>query len=189
MSFTEMRAHAIHGSPSGYDDGCRSRGGCPNQNHPTLMTCVDANAAARSDWKLAHQPRTEPIPTGATTLASPRPASIRPRVRPARRHKLTGIKHGTVHGYNQGCRTIDDCPNHAAGATSCPDEHRRYYREYFAAVRSDSTREIPHGTETGYSYGCRKRNDCPGDEVGTTCADAARAAERRRRNPTAQVAA
>lgn len=188
MLSTEMRAHTIHGSPSGYTDGCRSRGGCPNQDHPTLMTCVDANAAARSDWQLAHQPRTQPIPRAITETPAPEPQTIRRRRAP-RRGDLATLKHGTVHGYNQGCRSIDECPNHATDTPTCLEEHRRYYREYFAALREDTTREIPHGTETGYSYGCRDRESCPGDDTGTTCPDAARTAEQRRRGTSRQAAA
>lgn len=187
MPFLEMTADTIHGSPSGYDDGCRSRGGCPNQHHPTLMTCVDANAAARSDWNLAHQPRTEPVRTAIELRAPTATAPRRPQ--PRRRRAPSTLKHGTVHGYNQGCRTIDDCPNHATDTPTCVEEHRRYYREYFAALRCDSSREIPHGTETGYSYGCRDRSTCPGDEMGTTCSDAARAAEQRRRHTSKRAAA
>ncbi|MGC5225165.1 hypothetical protein ACPW96_21560 [Micromonospora sp. DT81.3] len=122
-------------------------------------------------------------------MDAPTPAAGPAPRRTAAQRPLTSIKHGTVHGFNIGCKSIDTCPNHAGGEPTCTEEHRRYYREYFAAIRN-STREISHGTETGYSYGCRDRASCPGGEDGLSCPDAARAAERRRRTTrTIQAAA
>lgn len=187
----------IHGSPQGYDLGCRSKGGCANHGHPTLMTCVAAHAAAGSDWALGRRPRNEPIPKSArrlsrspqqpaptteatTPAAAPAPSGKRPTPR-------TEIKHGTAHGFNRGCKRVEDCPSHGSGDPTCTEAHRRYYRDY--RRRQRSARKITHGTTTGYSYGCHDRSKCPGDADGTTCPDAARAAERKRRQTSRRTAA
>ena len=36
---------ATHGTPSGYHAGCKSRGGCPNYESRTHLTCVRAYKA------------------------------------------------------------------------------------------------------------------------------------------------
>lgn len=184
----------IHGSPQGYDLGCRSKGGCANHGHPTLMTCVAAHAAAGSDWSLSRLPRDEAIPKRARRLARhPQPSSPvtedHPPAAPARKRPTpsTPIKHGTPHGFNRGCKTVEGCPNHGTEQKTCADAHRSYYRDYRRRVRDEQ--QITHGTPTGYSYGCHDRDKCPGSDDGTTCSDAARAAERRRRRSTRSIAA
>lgn len=187
----EIARTIIHGSPQGYELGCRSRGGCANHGHRTLLTCADAHAAARSDWSIGRRPRDEAIPKSALRFprTTPKPAAAAADPTPAQLTPRSTIKHGTVHGFNRGCRTVEDCPNHVLGALSCTEKHRRYYREYYAA-RRQRTRDVPHGTTTGYSYGCHDRSKCPGGSDGITCSDAARAAERLRRNtPTEKAAA
>ncbi|WP_141677802.1 hypothetical protein [Microbacterium oleivorans] len=183
----------IHGSPQGYDLGCRSNGGCANHGHPNLMTCAAAHAAAGSDWSLSKLPRDEAIPKRARRLTRPsqasspaaeQPPTASPRKRP---RPNTPIKHGTPHGFNRGCKTVDGCPNHGTEQKTCADAHRSYYRDYRRRVRSEE--QITHGTPTGYSYGCHDRGSCPGNDDGTTCPDAARAAERRRRQSPGSIAA
>lgn len=182
----EVARTIIHGSPQGYELGCRSRGGCANHGHRTLLTCVDAHAAARADWSIGRRPRNEAIPKSA--LRFPRATPKPPRTVDEEAPTRTAIKHGTVHGFNRGCRTIEDCPRHAIGEPTCTERHRRYYREYYAA-RRQRTDDVPHGTATGYSYGCHDRRACPGGSDGVTCSDAARAAERLRRNAGEKAAA
>ena len=52
---------AIHGSPAGYDAGCKSRGGCPNRSNRDLLTCMEAFTAHAHYLLLARQHRTVPI--------------------------------------------------------------------------------------------------------------------------------
>ena len=181
----------IHGSPQGYDLGCRSKGGCANHGHPTLMTCFAAHHAAGSDWALGQLPRDQPIPKSARRLHHPRrkppaatPATTEPSEKPATTHK-----HGTRHGYNRGCKTAEQCPGGEDG-TTCAAAHRKYHRDYYARRRdAGNNQPIPHGTATGYAYGCHDRTTCPGGTDHPTCADAARAAERQRRSSHSRAAA
>lgn len=52
---------AIHGSPSGYDAGCKSRGGCPNRPIRALLTCAEARIARAHYLTFARQDPTTPI--------------------------------------------------------------------------------------------------------------------------------
>jgi len=129
MISPEIASRVVHGSPAGYEHGCNSRGGCPNHNHPSLMTCVEAHTAARSDWTIAKQPRDEPVVRALHQVSeAPSMTSRPPRKRAVSQRPLTSIKHGTVHGFNIGCKSIEACPNHTIGEATCTDEHRRYYR-------------------------------------------------------------
>lgn len=174
----------IHGSPSGYDMGCRSQGGCPNHEDGPHLTCVDAAAAVRDDWNLRKHPRTEPIPRKTRHLVAVPPPKT-PLPAPARKNRASRVKpvnHGTVWGYTRGCRTIEGCPNTRKGRPSCVEERRRYYRQY-AADRCDRREQlITHGTTAGYALGCHDRQHCPGDpRTKETCSDAALEADTRRR--------
>ena len=215
----------VHGTPRGYELGCKSQGGCDNHDDPKLMTCADAARAARADWSLKSHPQDEPWPKKIRRLTRPKlrivDASVRatapqsqapttrtpppshdgektrsstPRkTRAARRRTSTArradgsgrgpqpINHGTVWGYARGCKTIEGCPNHAAGQPTCIEERRRYSREYNQRRRRGEGPRIAHGTTTGYSMGCHSREDCPGNSDGLTCSDAQRAAETARR--------
>lgn len=62
MSQTLNRLEAaIHGSPAGYDAGCKSRGGCPNRPDRTQLTCTEAFTAHAHYLLFARQDRTTPI--------------------------------------------------------------------------------------------------------------------------------
>ena len=41
----DMLERVDHGTPAGYIDGCKSRGGCPNHNSRKLLTCYEAARA------------------------------------------------------------------------------------------------------------------------------------------------
>lgn len=56
---------AIHGSPSGYEAGCRSRGGCPNRRGGDLLTCCEARIAASHYLAFARQDPAVPISRAA----------------------------------------------------------------------------------------------------------------------------
>lgn len=192
MTIDDLPATIIHGSPEGYDLGCRSKGGCANHNHPTLMTCIAAHRAASADWALGKQPRNQPIPKNARRLrhAPAQEPSAQPTPRTAPTPLSAGaertIKHGAPYGYSRGCKDPARCPGGPDG-TSCTEANRRYYREYYATRRANTdNRPIPHGTLTGYSYGCYDRTTCPGGPDGISCADAARAAEQQRRGRQSQ---
>lgn len=191
MTIDDLPATIVHGSPEGYDLGCRSKGGCANHNHPTLMTCIAAHRAASADWSIGKLPRNQPIPKNARRLrhssTSEPAATTTPRATPsAQARSVRAIKHGTPYGYSSGCKDPAQCPGGADGV-SCTEANRRYYREYYANRRANTdSRPIPHGTLTGYTYGCYDRATCPGGPNGLSCADAARAAEQQRRGRQTQ---
>lgn len=178
----------IHGTPRGYEQGCKSQGGCPNHESKTLMTCADAARAIRSDWTLHKLPQDEPFPKRAHRLA--RPAKRKQRTTPYIYTSPEPVvakpaTHGTVWGYQQGCTNEADCPNNdVEDAVTCAEARRRYRAEYSTRRLNGEGREIEHGTTAGYSAGCHDRDDCPGNVEGLTCADAARLADeaRRRKN-------
>lgn len=64
---------AIHGTPSGFAVGCRSRGGCPNHGSRKLLTCADAARAHRHYHALATLPADEQITREMLRNAKQRP--------------------------------------------------------------------------------------------------------------------
>ena len=58
---SDTLATIAHGSPAGYDLGCKSAGGCPNHGSAEWLTCKEAAAARRGDFALTKLPLDEPI--------------------------------------------------------------------------------------------------------------------------------
>ncbi len=98
-----------------------------------------------------------------------------------RRAEVDRIEHGTVIGYQLGCRDDATCPEAIAGRESCTEARRRYHADYMAKRRAKPDHRIKHGTAAGYQLGCHDRAQCPGGADGLSCSDASLAAERRRR--------
>lgn len=63
-----------HGTPAGYEAGCRSRGACPNHGSRRLLTCVDAARARCRDFHLACLDPEQPITKSMARGTAPRPA-------------------------------------------------------------------------------------------------------------------
>lgn len=133
-----LSAAITHGSPAGYQAGCRSEGGCPNHGSRDFLTCSEAAIARRRDFAISKLPPDQAIPRTATklertqrvtvtapdTTASkkprrPRATNIAPPVKrqPSPPTKPTQapvpepepeIKHGTLEGYWQGGCYRDD---------------------------------------------------------------------------------
>lgn len=160
-----------HGSPKGYELGCRSRGGCPYHRDSSTLTCVEATIAARGDRALAALPTDQPLPRlsagvtpNHTTDEKQRPATT----------------HGTVWRYRQGCTDSHRCPHWRLGRMTCAEARRRYFAEYHERRRSGDGTPIEHGTSAGYLSGCTSADACPRGQQGRSCHEA-RAEYRRRR--------
>lgn len=146
----------LHGSPAGFEAGCRSYGGCPHFGSVTTLTCVEASIARRRDYALARLPATQMLPRSAPEAAGPLPLPV-----------AQVDAHGTPRGYRRGCTTDQGCANWVLGRMTCAEARRRYLRQWKASRREGRGRSIPHGTSNGYLLGCRQQ--CPGDVDGTTC--------------------
>ena len=164
-----------HGSPKGYELGCRSKGGCAYHRDPATLTCVEATIAARGDRTMAELPTDQPLPrrsaevkTNNSTADNPSPAKT----------------HGTVWRYRQGCADSRRYPHWRLGRVTCAEARRRYYAEYYARRRSGDGTPIEHGTSAGYLSGCTSVDTCPRDQQGRSCHEAR--AEYRRQRARAQ---
>ena len=120
--------------------------------------------------KAQPRPRPQPQPRPARKPATPRaPRAPRPPV------------HGTVYAHRRGCKIEAECPNFGTEHPTCTAAHHEYYRDYRQRRIAGDGPNLDHGTPYGYAFGCHNRDDCPGAADGTTCSDAARAAETQRR--------
>lgn len=75
---------ALHGTPSGYLAGCRSKGGCPNHADREQLTCARAYRAWCHYFQLHAAARDQPI-----TRTMLRAAKRRSEMAPAPRHDNT----------------------------------------------------------------------------------------------------
>ncbi|MFB7893648.1 helix-turn-helix domain-containing protein [Microbacterium sp. NPDC056044] len=153
-----------HGSPAGYDLGCRGRGQCAFQGSPDYLTCVEAATARRADFAVSRLPPTQPLLRESTTTAT--------LLAPEHNSHRTGPVHGTTWGYQRGCRSNAACPNWRRGGVTCTEARRRYIAEYGARRVKGGGATIAHGTSNGYLLGCRDTRSCPGDARGKTCSTA-----------------
>lgn len=153
--------HAPHGSPAGFHNGCRSRGGCANGADSALLSCAEAFIARRADYSLARLPLSRPLPR------------IRPDVRSTDPPHSNDGAHGTTWGYRRGCTDAQRCPNWAAGRRTCAEAKREYHAAY-SRQRRERPADFPHGTAGGYHLGCRTAARCPGGADGETCHGARR---------------
>lgn len=159
-----------HGSPAGYDVGCRSKGGCVNDETSALLTCAEAAQRRRGDFALSRLPADVPLPRHG----APHPHGK------IDRPPFPAQVHGTPWGYRRGCRSRYACPNWRTGAPTCADARADYVRNWSRRRRSAPDAEHTHGTSAMYLLGCRDERLCPGDDLGQTCSRA-RSEYRRRR--------
>lgn len=180
-----------HGTPTGYDDGCRGAN-CKNHRDPVHMTCAEAHQRYQGDWEYikavdagtvttekASYPKPKVARLVAETAAekAARPVKVKkPRVsraKPKTERKPRALaplasgerKHGTPWGIKH-CTGV--CPNEAAGGKSCHTMHREYQNAYTAKRRAEGN--FSHGSMYGYQMGCHDRATCPMPE-GLTCMD------------------
>ena len=73
----DMLERVQHGTPAGFLDGCKSRGGCPNHGSRTLATCAAAARARQRHYVLSK--------------LDPSVEITRPMIRLARRADLEGV--------------------------------------------------------------------------------------------------
>lgn len=152
----------VHGSPAGYELGCRSRGGCANHGHPTIMTCADAYAAARADWKIGRLPKDQPVTKSARKLARPTPRTpSRPQPAAAASGSVTVPDSPARKNAHSKPRTRRNGP---ASLPSTSPTRSGSLRGGAGAARVDQP--IKHGTVWGYARGCRKVEDCPNHAKG-----------------------
>jgi len=189
-----------HGTPAGFDRGCRSGGAClakpvTGQSCKEAKTRVQRDAGYRAlvqsgatvevlrePERPEQAPAVSAAPRPVPHAATPKLLQEKPTATPGPRKGE--LVHGTTSGYWRGCR--DDCPGDADGITC----------RQAAAAQKRERRENPqprkvgrtHGTISGYQAGCR--DDCPGGADGTTCREASRiyARERAARKTTDRVA-
>lgn len=65
----DMIERVDHGTPAGYIDGCKSRGGCPNHNSRKLLTCYEAVRAHGRYYPLTKLELTTEITRAMVRLA------------------------------------------------------------------------------------------------------------------------
>lgn len=152
-----------HGSPAGYQAGCRSRGGCAHHGSTAVLTCAEAYIAHRGDQTVGQLPAGTPISRD-----------------PAERARLLNEQrkvHGTPFGYERGCRTRETCINYSRGIPTCVEANSAYRQQWLTRRQAGQGKPIPHGSANGYLAGCRDETQCPAPG-GLTCAAALRARRR-----------
>jgi hypothetical protein len=126
-----------HGTPAGYDQGCKSGGLCPNKG-TDAMTCKEAKTRYNSD--AAYRREIDGTP-------APKPRLLEPAKKPTitgladdLRAKLNApdFPHGTNGGYQRGCRAAVEqyCPGDSDGRT-CAQANREYKAEYTKNRKAD----------------------------------------------------
>lgn len=157
-----MNADPPHGSPAGFDAGCRTRAQCPNGDDSPYLSCTEAATRRRADYRTRKLAPDQPLPRATATIGTP--TAQQPL-------ELSEI-HGTVWGYRRGCRERRACPCWPHGTMTCAEARHHYIRQYRAQRMSGNGAQVPHGTPNGYYLGCRDPRSCPGDAEGTTCTQA-----------------
>lgn len=164
---------AIHGSPSGYTNGCRTRSSCQMGADGPYLSCTEAYIAHARDYTLSKRPPTQRIGRGrqlSNAAIEATPSADHPSA-----PKPSGPVHGTTWGYRRGCVDSSACPHWVLGKMTCADAKREYSRAYARARRSGQGTPIAHGTIGGYHLGCRAPEACPRSEAGISCHEARRA--------------
>lgn len=173
-----------HGSQAGFDHGCRGQGGCANHGSSEYLTCVEAVAARRQDWRLSKLPANRPIPRAAIALRSdreltasstpaaspPRPAAKRGPARSPRRKAATESKPPAAPSAAQpsptrsttrpaAARSARTTSGNGAGTRNAPS------RSATTTPRRGRPRkaagERVHGTPYGFQRGCKVHEECP----------------------------
>jgi hypothetical protein len=157
---TKNERRVPHGSPAGFDEGCRTPASCPNHRSPEVLTCAEAAVRRRGDFMAGRLPVDLPLERATS-------ASVFRQQTPAR-----GPVHGTPWGYARGCRDARQCPNWSQGRRTCVEARRRYFADYTRRRRTGDGTPISHGTVRGYSAGCRGGADCAAASHGKSCAEA-----------------
>jgi len=118
---------SAHGTPQGYDDGCRGSGAC--DNHRTgKMTCTEAHIRYQGDWEYHQQvdagtatdarakfivPKVPRLVAESRSQAATRASRAKPKVAKAPKKEpkpRPKAKHGTASGYKSFARP-HDCPS------------------------------------------------------------------------------
>lgn len=192
-----------HGSPAGYEQGCRSSAVCSNLGSTEWLTCREANIARPKSMALMRQDKTTPIARDSTSLAQtftrakPTPTSHRDTF--TEPIATSDIQDATPEVTERPeTATEDPQPDTIVPATDIATEGLPTGFVVFpsssrgrAATRDLNDPAFPHGTNAGYQRGCRGAEDCPGNAAGLTCKRANRlysqASQRARRHGTAVV--
>jgi len=177
---------SAHGTPRGYDDGCRGSGAC--DNHRTgRMTCTEAHVRYQGDYAYrvavdAGTATTEKesfaVKKGRviqeTKAESKKRAtrSIRKATGTPRPYQKKPIEHGTRRGADNGCKT--DCPNEVDGGISCIDARRAIMQANHITRQAKLEASRPadwkprftpfkHGTPSGAD---KCKSECPSEAAG-----------------------
>lgn len=172
-----------HGTPTGYDRGCRGAL-CPNNKSDQLMSCEQAIVRYRGDLTYRRAVQAGTATADVEQFAKPTRTVVEdPQPRRLFRYP-DGIAHGTSAGYDKhGCRLGNQCPAKLEGNLSCLEMSNKKKRDRRAngsgskttrTHRNVNSPDFPHGTASGFhNHKCRLGDNCPGVErTGMTCRDA-----------------
>ena len=189
----------VHGTPSGYDAGCRG-GECAN-HRTDRMTCTDAHnryqwdghyraavlAGTATDEREMFVVKVARVIRESPEAAKKRAAGPkRVAVGTPRPYQKKPIVHGTRRGADElGCKA--DCPNEFDGGISCIDARRAVMRANHvtrqAALEAARPADWKRASTPGHGipYGAtRCTEDCPSEAAGgISCQDAYTAARKR----------
>lgn len=154
-----------HGTDAGWEKGCKSNTPCEFFGSEEWLTCTEAHLARQGDYQLRQHPRFEKIPRNGPTPAPPaRPAAqVFPPLGVRGLKPTSGVNAAIV-----PAKDDHDAPTSApvvpAPEVSTVQAGKLRRRTQRPAVGDP---DFPHGTTTGYAYGCRLKDGCPGvDEDG-----------------------
>jgi hypothetical protein len=168
----------LHGSPAGYEDGCRTPAQCPHHRDPEWLTCAEAVIRRRGDRQLSRLPMTQPLARHplAAKAAPAAPVQVEradaPQTTDAAARRSRQARHGTMWQYRQGCQDDRSCPHWTAGRVTCAEARRRYVAKWRADRLAGIGTAFDHGTSNGYLMGCTDGRTCPTGVDGLTCSEA-----------------
>ena len=131
-----------HGTPTGYDLGCRGSE-CANW-HESPMTCTQAKERYRGDYEYIVAVANGTATTAKATFAKPVRVVHKSPGPSADRAAITALtnrvspktgnlpRHGTVMGFRRGCKTPEMCPETTENRESCSQVRNGRYQIWYA---------------------------------------------------------
>ncbi len=163
---SDTLATIAHGSPAGYDLGCKSAGGCPNHGSAEWLTCKEAAAARRGDFALTKLPLDEPISRKALEIPKA-PKRVAPTPTATTAPTETAPKPARAIAAKPARIPAPKSPRHAPASRAAAQAPVLRSTETIRTPRRATQpkaripREEVHGTVYGWRRGCRTAEDCP----------------------------